>query len=90
MNTWTQKNLDALAAALQMHLTATSWNVEHGYVLIDAQKRAHAASLHPQLDDKALSEVRLTVCSVCRKNLLYKCDVHDGWSPNCALIRSNM
>lgn len=89
MSNWTQKDLDSLAAALEAHLTANPWSDQHGYLLIDARKRAHVESQHPHTDDRILNELRSMVCSVCRQHRLYECDLPEGWSPNCALIKKN-
>ena len=87
MTYWTQKELDALAAALQAHLSLAPWNDKSSYLLVDARKRAHAASELPLPCERTLSETRATVCRVCRDERLYKCDVPVGWSMNCALLK---
>lgn len=89
MTNWTQKELDVLAAALQRHLSVAPWDNQYSYLLVDARKRAHAASELPIPCEKTLSEVRPAVCRVCREQHLYVCDVPNGWSSNCELLRQN-
>jgi hypothetical protein len=36
-----------------------------------------------------VADARAVTCKACRENQWYECDVPDGWSPNCALLRSH-
>lgn len=89
MNAWTQKKLDTLASAIDNHLSVNPWSERHGYLLIDARKRAHSASQVPYPNEKPLNEIRLAVCQVCRQYQLYECDFSVGWSENCAFLKKN-
>lgn len=89
MTHWTQKELDALVGVLQTHLSAATWNDNYSYLLVDARNRAHAASKLPLPSERTLSEIRTSVCGVCRNEQMYKCDVPIGWSMHCALLKSN-
>jgi hypothetical protein len=34
-----------------------------------------------------LTKARAVTCNACRENRWYECDVAEGWSPNCALLK---
>jgi hypothetical protein len=89
MTNWTQKDLDSLAAALQKHLSESPWDNEKSYLLVEARKRSHAASESPIPCQETLSELRSTVCGVCREQQLYECELPHGWTSKCALLRKN-
>jgi hypothetical protein len=59
MTNWTQKDLHSLAAALQKLLSASPWDSEKSYLLVEARKRSHAASESLIPCQRTLSEVRL-------------------------------
>ena len=40
-------------------------------------------------DEADLTECRSRLCKVCRDESLYVCDVAEGWSTECALIKHN-
>lgn len=39
--------------------------------------------------DQRLHNVRCAMCDVCRGGSLANCDREEGWSPNCAFVRTH-
>jgi hypothetical protein len=90
---WNRKNANTLLGAITHHLRRRS--VEGGMEDAQSERLAGAckeldfASNLPNSSNAKLKQLRSVVCSECRGNCLYVCDVASGWSDNCALIKNN-
>lgn len=77
---------DAVGACLRDCNKSTSTLDKLGAVL----SLAHSQSRHGDIGARNLEFVRAELCSVCRNNDLYECDVADGWSTTCRFLRGNV
>jgi hypothetical protein len=90
MGVWERKNLFNLAYAISNHLNKNE-NDERAYYesIQTIEKGISIGSLNISNPEPQLRSARLQVCEICRKYELYKCDVPEGWSSNCAFLKAN-
>jgi hypothetical protein len=89
MSNWEHKAAYELACAMESHFKSAVVNPDCGEQLRSvyrAAKRATTTDSGPE----ALIHIRGVLCHSCRGNSLYVCDVDQGWSSNCALIKKNI
>jgi hypothetical protein len=55
-----------------------------GIELESVEKQAEASILALEL-----AAARAAICKSCRENQWYECDAPEGWSPNCAFLKSH-
>jgi hypothetical protein len=88
MSIWEHKAAHEIARAVEMHMRVSSAKSQYGHQLIlGAYKEAKQASTTTQTDQQNLKDIRACLCIACRGDALYKCDVSEGWSHNCAFLR---
>jgi hypothetical protein len=83
------KEAHEISGAIANHIKSASANSQHGALLIDVYKAARTAAATDKTDPAALNHVRRSLCSLCRGHELYKCDVAEGWSQECAFLQKN-
>lgn len=89
MSIWEHKAADEIAGAVEKHIRSSSANSQHGYQLIGIYKAAKKAAITDQTNAENLSEIKTNLCSLCRGQALYECDVAEGWSAKCAFLKQN-
>ena len=89
MPNWEQKAADELASALESHIKNARDDLTDTGQLIGIYKAARRAATVAETGPEALIHIRGVLCSMCRRNRLYACDVDSGWSTNCAFIQAN-
>jgi hypothetical protein len=86
LSIWDHKAAHEIARAVDMHMKSPSANSQQGHQLIGVYKDAKRAAATDQTGPQELSDIRASLCTACRGNTLYECDVDKGWSKNCAFI----
>jgi hypothetical protein len=90
MGQWERKGATVLAYAISSHMAKTESSANEQYISLQSVKKdVTKASTTVDTDTQKLHALRLSVCKVCRKHELYKCDLSEGWSQNCALLKAN-
>jgi hypothetical protein len=84
MAKWTRVSLEDLHYAIAQELK-TGGDLGQKEVGLIAVKNKIAMEL--QESERVLDECRAAMCGICRANRMYPCDVSDGWTPNCALLK---
>jgi hypothetical protein len=91
MSVWDYKAAHEIASAVDIHIQKRpSARSQYGHQLIgvyhDAKRAGSTALTGPQ----DLHDIRTSLCTVCRGDDLYKCDVSEGWSRNCEFLRQSL
>lgn len=89
MPNWERRQADTLAEAIGKHRRNNRDLVDSNLRLASIEKAVDAAANTVATSAVDLRKYRSQVCTVCRANSLYACDVPQGWSENCALIYAN-
>jgi hypothetical protein len=86
MTRWNHKAAHAIARAVDMHINGPTVTSQQGHLLLGVYKDAKRAASTDKTSAEDLSDIRKSLCFVCRGRKLYTCDADEGWSPNCAFI----
>jgi hypothetical protein len=89
MSNWERRDADTLADAIGKHVRNFPDLVAVNKMLIAIRVVVDEASTTVNTTPGELQRYRAQVCSLCRGNNLYRCDVPEGWSENCAFIFYN-
>ncbi len=89
MANWERREADTLAEAIHKHRMGNPHMVRENTQLAIIQIAVDVASNTVSTTIGELNRHRASVCTVCRDAKLHECDVPQGWSDNCAFIRSN-
>lgn len=85
---WHRKGALTIADAVYVHLNKkVHVNDGHRTLLKNVQLDIQLASKSCSTSEQDLGQLRLRVCTICRQYKLYECDLHRGWSQNCALVK---
>lgn len=89
MSNWNRRELLNLADAIRNSLKTMSGlgpqNERLARILNEADQGSKTIFTHNQ----RLHDVRCAMCKVCRGESLATCDREEGWSPNCAFVRTH-
>lgn len=89
MSNWNRRELLHLADAIRNSLkTSVESEPKHErlmHILNEADQGSKTIFTH----DQRLHDVRCAMCHVCRAEQLANCDREEGWSPNCAFMRTH-
>jgi predicted xylose isomerase-like sugar epimerase len=86
MTHWAFKSLDTLHHALAEELKSQTRLDRKTTQLISIKNQIVMDMSDPE---RVLTECRAQMCEVCRSHRMYVCDLDEGWSPNCAFLRSH-
>jgi hypothetical protein len=89
MANWERREADTLAEAIDKHLKRNPDLVHENAQLAVVQRAVDEAANTVATTATDLQRHRSQVCAICRGSDLSDCDVHQGWSDNCAFIRAN-
>lgn len=84
MSHWDYKNADTLADAISKHVRSHPDMVEDNELLGTIQKVADEAANTVTTTSIELNRQLAVVRAICRRSGLHECNVHKGWSENCA------
>jgi hypothetical protein len=89
MSNWNRRELLHLADAIRNSFkTGVEFEPKHArmtQILHEADQGSKTVFTHNQ----RLHDVRCALCHVCRSEQLATCDRDEGWSPNCAFVRTH-
>ncbi len=89
MSNWNRRELlhlaDAIRGRFKTEMGVAPNNERLMLVLNEAEQGSKTVFTHNQ----RLRDVRRAMCQVCRDERLAVCDRAEGWSPNCAFVRSH-
>jgi hypothetical protein len=85
---WERKETDTLAEAIVKHLKRNPDMAVENQLHVLVQKAVDDASTTVSTTPGELMRFQSMVCTACRAGKLYKCDVPQGWSEDCAFVCS--
>lgn len=89
MSNWNRRELlhlaDAIRNSLKTEVESGPKNERLMRILNEADQGSKTIFTHNQ----RLHDVRCSMCNVCRGERLANCDRQEGWSPNCAFVRTH-
>lgn len=89
MSEWHRRNLLDLADAVRRCHGRVEDDFPLKQRLAAVLDHANIASKHVDTNAVSVLRVKMQLCAVCRGEALYECDVIEGWSDNCALMKAN-
>jgi hypothetical protein len=89
MSVWDHKEAHEIARAVDTHMQRPSARSQYGHQLIGVYKDAKKAGSTSRTGPQDLQDIRVSLCTVCWGDELYKCDVREGWSRNCEFLRQS-
>ncbi len=76
---------DAIRNSLKARVESAPKHERLMHILHEADQGSKTIFTH----DQHLHDVRCAMCHVCRGERLSNCDREEGWSPNCAFVRTH-
>lgn len=87
MSDWPRKHLEELYDCVHSEILAT---LPTSVAMVDLNNVSHQLQLSKSEPARNLESCRESMCEICRENRLYKCDIDEGWSSNCAFVRHHV
>lgn len=89
MSNWNRRELLNLANAIHNRLKTDGDLAPRKQRLVEIFNEANQGSKSIFTHNQRLRDIRSAMCHVCRSESLATCDRQEGWSPNCAFVRTH-